>query len=235
MEIDRENCLVLIVEDELIIAEHISRILKSAGYRKSNYVTNADDAIAFLQQNSVDIVLTDIMIEGHKNGIDLGARIHSDFSIPFIYITSHSSRELVDNLMKTRPNAYLLKPFKKEDLIVAIELALFNSKASESEQTLQIKDGHAYAQIPFDDILWIEAEGNYSVIHSKSSKRRLIRSAITELFNQLPEETFIRIHRSYIVNKKMITSYTSSYVVVAGNKLTVGRTFKDQIMDNKRS
>lgn len=231
---ERENCMVLIVEDELIIAEHISRVLKTAGYTKSSYVTNAEDAIRFIEDHSPDIVLTDIMIEGDKTGIDLGGIIRNTYSIPFIYITSHSSKEIVDNLMQTRPNAYLLKPFKKEDLVVAIELALFNSRTASSEQSLQIKDGHAYAHVPFEDILWIEAEGNYSVIHSKSSKRRLIRSAITELFNQLPEEDFIRIHRSYVVNRKSISSYTSSYVVVEGNKLTVGRTFKDQIIEHKR-
>jgi len=233
--IDRENCLVLIVEDELIIAEHISRVLKTAGYTNTGYVTNAVDAVHFIETKSPGIILTDIMIDGDKTGIDLGKIIRDQYQIPFIYITSHSSQEIVDNLMRTRPNAYLMKPFKKEDLIVAIELALFNSKMAESSQSLQIKDGHAYAQIPFDDILWIEAEGNYSVIHSKSSKRRLIRSAISDLYDQLPEEEFIRIHRSYIVNKKMISSYTSSYVVVNGNKLTVGRTFKDQIIEHKRS
>ena len=230
-----ENSLVLIVEDELIIAEHISRVLRTAGYTNNEYVTNVKEAIAFIEERSPKIILTDIMLQGDETGIDLGEIIRDKYQIPFIYITSHSSKELVGNLMKTRPNAYLLKPFKKEDLVVAIELALFNSKSNDTEQFLQIKDGHAYAQIPFEDILWIEAEGNYSVIHTKSSKRRLIRTKITELEEQLPESDFLRVHRSYLVNKKMISSYASSYVVIEGTKLTVGRTYRDQVMDHKRS
>jgi DNA-binding LytR/AlgR family response regulator len=130
----------------------------------------------------------------------------------------------------TRPNAYLVKPFKKEDLIVAIELALFsselNTKANE-DASLIIKDGHAMAQIPYADILWMEAEGNYTLLFTSNHKKRLVRTVITELHQQLPAQDFIRIHRSYVVNKNHVTEYKSSMIHIKDSKLPVGRTYKE--------
>lgn len=221
--------LILIVEDELLIAENISRILRNAGYESVQYVTNVSEAIVIIETQKPQIVLTDIMLEGERTGIDLGNLIHSQYKIPFVYITSHSSPEMVAKVKFTHPNAYLVKPFKKEDLVVAIELALFNVNPSAAEQFLQIKDGHVVAQIPCSEILWLEAEGNYTVIYCRNTKRRLVRNVITELHSQLPNVDFVRIHRSYVVNKKMISEYSSSFVVVNDVKLPVGRTYREKL------
>lgn len=221
--------LILIVEDELLIAENISRILRNAGYESVQYVTNVDEAIGIIEAQKPQIVLTDIMLEGERTGIDLGNLIHSQYKIPFVYITSHSSPEMVAKVKFTHPNAYLVKPFKKEDLVVAIELALFNVNPAAAEQFLQIKDGHVVAQIPCSEILWLEAEGNYTVIFCQNTKRRLVRNVITELHSQLPNVDFVRIHRSYVVNKKMISEYSSAFVVINEVKLPVGRTYREKL------
>lgn len=222
--------LILIVEDELLIADNISRILKNAGYESVTYVTNVDEAISVIENQQPQIVLTDIMLEGDRTGVDLGNLIYTQYKIPFVYITSHSSPEMVAKVKFTRPNAYLVKPFKKEDLLVAMELALFNTNPDgSSDQVLQIKDGHAVAQIPYSDILWLEAEGNYTVIHCLNTKRRLVRNVITDLHAQITGHDFIRIHRSYVVNRKMISEYSASTVLVNGTKLPVGRTYREKL------
>ncbi len=224
-----KELLVLIVEDELLIADHISRVLSSAGYTNNSYVTSVQEAVAVIEEQRPQIVLTDIMLGGDRNGIDLGELLHHKYEIPFVYITSHSSPDMISKVKFTRPNAYLVKPFKKEDLLVAIELALFNSTTEEKEAVLQIKDGHSIVQIPHDDILWLEAEGNYTLIQTHSTKKRLLRSVITDLHQQLPENDFIRIHRSFVVNRKMITEYKASHVVVQNTKLPVGRTYREKL------
>lgn len=221
--------LILIVEDELLIADNISRILKNAGYESVLYVTNVSEAITIIENQYPQIVLTDIMLEGEQTGVDLGNLIHTQYKIPFVYITSHASPEMVARAKFTRPNAYLVKPFKKEDLLVALELALFNTNTESDDRVLQIKDGHAVAQIPHNDILWLEAEGNYTIIHCLNTKRRLIRNVITDLHEQMDSRDFIRIHRSYVVNRKMISEYAPSFVLVNGTKLPVGRTFREKL------
>jgi DNA-binding LytR/AlgR family response regulator len=221
---------ILIVEDELLIADHISRILNTAGFRNNRIVINVDEAIEAIQTQKPDIVLTDILLSGAKTGIDLGILLHTHYKMPFVYITSHSGSDMLSKAKHTHPNAYLVKPFKKEDLIVAIELALFNSELSTKsaeDAHLIIKDGHAMAQIPYADILWMEAEGNYTQLFTSNNKRRLVRTVITELHQQLPAHDFLRIHRSYVINKNYVTEYKSSLIHIKETKLPVGRTYKE--------
>jgi two-component system response regulator LytT len=224
------NCPVLIVEDELLIADHISRILRSAGFSNILIAINVDEAITAIKDQKPQVVLTDIMLGSSKTGIDLGGLLQSEYKIPFIYITSHSDPEMLSKAKHTHPNAYLVKPFKKEDLLVAIELALFSAETltkPKDGQRLLIKDGHAMAQIPYDDILYLEAEGNYTLLHTNTGKKRLIRSVITDIHEKLPSEDFIRVHRSFVVNKKHVTGYKSSMVYIKAIKLPVGRTYKE--------
>src|ERR1700752_2398435 len=195
---------ILIVEDELLIAEHMATVLKMAGYTNYSIAISVKEALEAIAKNKPNIVLTDIALGSDKTGIDLGAMLHQEFKIPFIYITSHVSPDILATAKYTHPNAYLVKPFKKEDLLVAIELALFsselNTKANDNE-TLLVKDGHALARIPYAEILWLQAEGNYTLLYTSNNKKRLVRNLITELFQQLPGTNFIRIHKSYGVNK----------------------------------
>ena len=224
--------LILIVEDELLIAEHISRVLTNAGYSSTYSVTNVEDAISIIETEQPQMVLTDIMLLGTQTGIDLGNLLHQKYQIPFVYITSHSSSDRITQAKFTHPNAYLVKPFKREDLLVAIELALFNSstEARQPSQYLMVKDGRATAQIPYGEILWLEAEGNYTLLNTETQKKRLLRFMITDLHQQLPENDFIRIHRSFVVNRTKITEFASAYVVINNVKLPVGRTYKESLM-----
>lgn len=222
---------ILIVEDELLIAEHISRVLHAAGYSKTFVAINVEEAIDLIQTQKPDIILTDIALGSSKTGIDLGHLLYTHYKIPFVYITSHSSDDVLQKARHTFPNAYLVKPFKKEDLLIAIDLALFNSKlsAKNAEEYLTIKDGHAIAQLQFDAIVWMEADGNYTTIYTTNNKKRLVRQVITDLHHQLPVQDFVRIHRSYVINKTHVTEYKSSMVHLGDIKLPVGRTYKDTL------
>ncbi len=127
MSLDKAKCF-LIVEDELLIAEHISGILTKAGYVNNTIAISVDEAIESIEKHRPDMVLTDIALGNQRTGIDLGQLLFEQYKISFIYITSHSSPEILTKAKHTHPNAFLVKPFKKEDLLVAIELALFNSE-----------------------------------------------------------------------------------------------------------
>jgi len=227
-----KNCIVLIVEDELLIAEHILRTLKLAGYANVNTANTVDEALVNIELLKPHIVLTDIMLGTTKTGIDLGQLLYNTYKIPFIYITSHSSSEMLTKAKHTHPNAYLVKPFKKEDLLIAIELALFSAEIqtkTTSEKSLVIKDGHAMAQIPIDDITYLEAEGNYTLLYTSNGKKKLVRTVITELYQQLANDGFLKIHRSYVVNKKAVTTYKATQIYINDIILPVGRTFKEKI------
>jgi two-component system, LytTR family, response regulator LytT len=222
----------LIVEDELLIAEMISEILENAGHKLTRITDSVEGAIKEIEMRRPSMVLTDIALGRERSGIDLGKLLHNDYKIPFIYISSHSSPEILGQAKHTRPNAYIVKPFKAEDLLVAIELAMFNSSVQTSvpeKEELMVKDGRAMIRLPYNEILWLEADGNYTTFHVKSGKRRVVRTSISEYESQLNEHYFIRIHKSYIVNHNLVDKVTSSSIFINGQELSVGRTYQPAV------
>ncbi len=223
----------LIVEDEFLIAETISEILSNAGFLQVRIVSSVEEAIKEIEYRKPDMVLTDINLGKEKSGIDLGGLLHKQYHIPFIYITSHSSPEILGKAKHTRPNAYIVKPFKNEDLMVAIELALFNStKAADSTidySELIVKEGRAIVRLNTNDIKWMETEGNYTTINLVDAKRRVVRIPISELQQQLSTQQFVRIHKSYLINKKYITEIRTNSVFIQDFELPIGRAFQASV------
>lgn len=220
----------LIVEDELLISETIADILRRSGHTNIRQVDSVEDAVKEIKAQKPDLILTDIALGKEKTGIDLGTLLHQTFNIPFIYITSHSSPEILGKAKHTRPNAYIIKPFKNEDLQVAIEFALFNSdvKSSDAEESehLTVKDGRALLKLAYSDIKWLEADGNYTGIILSNGKKHLIRTTFSEIETLLNKKIFIRIHKSYIVNQKHVTEITLSSIRIGEQELPVGRTYQ---------
>lgn len=225
----------LIVEDEFLIAETISEILTNSGFSQVRIASSVEEAITEIESCRPDMVLTDINLGKEKSGIDLGEQLYKKYHIPFIYITSHSSPEILGKAKHTRPNAYIVKPFKNEDLMVAIELALFNSGSPKSNTTdnseLIVKEGRAIVHLNCNDIKWMETEGNYTTINLVDVKRRVVRIPISDLQQQLSSQQFIRIHKSYLVNKKYITEIRTNSILIKELELPIGRAFQASVSD----
>jgi DNA-binding LytR/AlgR family response regulator len=229
------DSVFLIVEDELLIAETIAGFLEKEGCKKITIVESVEEAVQCLESEKIDFVLTDIELGRNKTGIDLGNLLNTKYHIPFIYITSHADRTMIDRAKHTRPNAYIVKPFKKEDLLVAIELGLYNTAHApvkhEDNDELTVKDGRAMVRLYHSNILWLESDGNYTIIYLKESNRRVIRTALSELEEQLPAAKFIRIHKSCIINKKQVTELRANAVIINNEELPIGRTYQQNVTD----
>lgn len=225
----------LIVEDELLIAETISDFLKAEGCTNILIAESVDEAIELLNSNKINFVLTDIALGSDRSGIDLGNLLNSQYKMPFIYITSHADRVMIDKAKHTHPSAYILKPFKKEDLLIAIELGLFsasiNSQKQNDEEELIIKDGRAMVRLYHSSILWLEADGNYTSIYLTGNERRVVRIALSDLEEQLSSSNFVRIHKSFVVNKKHVTEIKSTSLIINEQELAVGRTYQANLSE----
>lgn len=229
------NSVFLIVEDELLIAETIADFLRKEGCEQITMVESVEDAVKCIETGHIDFVLTDIKLGKMKTGIDLGNLLHTKYHIPFIYITSHADKTMIDLAKHTRPTAYIVKPFKREDLLIAIELGLYNVAHSpvkhEDNEEITVKDGRAMVRLYHSNILWLESDGNYTIIHLKESSRRVIRTALSELEEQLPATKFIRIHKSCIINKKQVTELRPNVVIINNEELPIGRTYQSNVAD----
>ncbi|MFY7910528.1 MAG: response regulator transcription factor [Emticicia sp.] len=117
---------ILIIEDDPIIAVDIADFLNNVDYRVSGIAHNPTQAFEQLRSNSPDLVLLDINLSAEQNGIDIATYIHQNLSIPFIFLTSYSTREVLNKAKITEPSGYIVKPFDEEDLFATIEIALYN-------------------------------------------------------------------------------------------------------------
>lgn len=115
---------VLIVEDDKIIAQIADWRLTNLGYRVCGRAATGAEAMELVGKHKPDIVLMDINIKGDIDGIETAKMIKKDFSIPVVYVTSHSEGPTLERAKETKPDGFILKPFEDDDLRVAIELAL---------------------------------------------------------------------------------------------------------------
>lgn len=114
----------LVVEDELVVAHDLSNLLKQVGYTVPAIAMSVPAAIEAIERHSPDIALVDIVLEGKRDGIDLGMILRNEYDLPFLYVTSHADRGTVERAKATRPSGYLLKPFTEAEVYAATEIAL---------------------------------------------------------------------------------------------------------------
>jgi two-component SAPR family response regulator len=117
---------IYIVEDDMLMAASLKHMLLNLGHSVCGSSTNYNQAVAELEKMNVDLVITDIMLTGHKTGIDLGKYIKDNLNIPLIYQSSVTSNEIIGDALANYPEAYLYKPVSKASLSDAI--STFNKK-----------------------------------------------------------------------------------------------------------
>ena len=117
---------VLIVEDEVPIANDIAETLEGIDYEVSGIAYDSDKAMHELKYNCPDIVILDINLEGEKDGVDIANVIKSKYELPFIYLTSYGDKKTIERAKLTRPMGYIMKPFSPTELFSTLEIALYN-------------------------------------------------------------------------------------------------------------
>jgi YesN/AraC family two-component response regulator len=120
---------IIIVEDERLVAQDIAQILKDEGYMVCAIASDGKTAIQKIIEFSPDLVLLDIRIKGEIDGVEVAEHIQSFFAIPVIYLTAFSDAETLARVKATHPMGYVLKPFRREQLLSSITIALSTYQA----------------------------------------------------------------------------------------------------------
>ncbi len=224
---------ILIVEDEPIISSDIEMTLEDLGYEVTGIVDNAEDAMLSINNNPPHLILLDINLEGDVDGIMLAEDINENFKIPFIFLTSNADKLTINRVKRTQPSGFIVKPFVDKDLQSNIEIALFSKKnvlnnSGEKSASFFVKDGGSLVKVNIKDIMFIQADDNYSRIYS-IQKNYIISSTLKKVAERLDESQFIRIHRSYIINKTFIDKIKNSFVFIKNHQLPIGRSYHDDL------
>ncbi len=233
-----QNARVYIVEDELIVAEELRGDLKQIGCDVVGNSDNFHEAIQYISETRPEILLLDVNILGEKNGIDLAKAVREIYSPVLIFLSAYSDKHTLQQAKLVQPDAYLLKPYDIQALEVSLDIAFSNAQ-ERNLRSLQdpfqpghlfIKLGEVYKKVLLHDLLYIEADGSYILIHMRGKKATLAMNLKT-FMEKVNASNLVRIHRKYVVNVSLIESFDESNIWI--NKLLclpVSNTYKDDLL-----
>lgn len=229
---------ILVVEDEIIIADNICDVLDELGYESLEPAINYTEAIQTIKEEQPDLAILDIQLSGKKNGIDIAKKIRETFDFPFIFLTSNADTVTVSEAKKVMPPAYLIKPFTKEELYSSIEIALHNYSKKIGEVTgdnliikdaFFIKEKKLFIKLKFEDVLYLKSEHVYIEITLVNNKKYVIRGSLNHIILKL-DATFIRVHRSYIVNLNYLEQIDNTIIKIKKESIPIGKKYKEDLL-----
>ena len=210
---------ILIVEDEYLIADMLEIMLRRNGDNEVVHADTIEKASKALEEEP-DVCLVDIRLNG-ENGIDF-ARLLQQREIPFVFITANNELETIKSAAQTNPQAYLSKPIKEKDLIATLEII-----RARFPKYIWVRTSLGKKKIRQGDILYIEADNVYSkiVCESRTYMERITLKEIEELL----EPCFIKVHRSFIVNRNKIDSFKSSELRIKDYQIPVSKKYQELV------
>jgi DNA-binding LytR/AlgR family response regulator len=187
--------------------------------------TNAFEAIAYLQDNKVDLLFLDIKMPD-ISGIEFIGCLQS---VPMVIFTTAYSQYAVNGFELSAID-YLLKPFSLARFTKACNKALEHKhlRNKEADNYIFVKTGYEEEKVLLADILYIEAEGNY-LTYVLTNRKLLSRQTMAEILKILPPEQFIRIHRSYVIALDKIEKMARQDITVAGKMIPIGVSYEGQV------
>lgn len=225
------NCIIL-DDDELDRLTIYSFARKYPFLNICGTFASATEAIPVIAGKNIDIILSDIDMPG-ISGLDFRRKL---LEVPVcIFITSYP-----DNAIESFELAaldFIVKPVNGERFDRAITRAKqyldFKEKASKlepdpAENSIFIKDGYDSIKVSLQDILYLEALKDYTRIATEQ-KNHYVLSPISNLLKEKKFQSFIRIHRSFAVQKQLIKKITPYEVVVNAISIPIGRSYKDTL------
>ncbi len=224
---------ILIVEDEVLIAEMIKLFLEESGHSVQEICISYDEAVKAFKEKRPDLAILDIRLYGDKSGIDFARYLGSQpEETPFIFLTSQHDKHIFNIAVDTTPYGYLTKPIRRESLWTTMETAyrLYEEKYA-TGSTLQVFDGNKKHKIYDNDIIYIKSEHVYSVIYMTRGRQITIRKPIRQILEDSSSQLLFHCHRSYIINTKKIASWNSKVLTMEdGAMIPVSRKQKDQLL-----
>lgn len=188
--------------------------------------TDALKAMEYLQKHHVDLIFLDIKMPD-ISGIDFYNSLNSK---PLLVFTTAYSEHAVTSFEMDAVD-YLLKPFSLARFLKACNKAyeLYNYRNSnEVTDYIYVKSGYEQIKVPFEDILYLEATGNYITFVLQDNKI-LSRNTFAEVLDLLPKDKFVRIHRSYIASINKIEKVERDQLTIKNKEIPVSDTYRQAL------
>ena len=134
--LSREKINLMIVEDNPLIAEDLSSFLNSEDFTVVGIAHNGEQAIDILSNRKPNFAILDIHLGTGMTGLDVAEIIHSNYNIPYIFLTSFDDERTLNEAHEHSPYGYIVKPFQDRTLLATIKLAISNYNKAQNAETL---------------------------------------------------------------------------------------------------
>ncbi|MBR9920290.1 MAG: response regulator transcription factor [Bacteroidetes bacterium] len=227
------NFRILIVEDEILIADTIKRYLRSAGHAVVGNAISYEEGVEMIHKQRPDLVLLDIRLNGPKTGIDLARYIQkSKINCPYIFLTAQSDAKNIMQAKETLPGGYLTKPLQKESLIASIEIVMHRFfSQDENKKSVLLNDGSQKIRVETNNILFLQSEHVYVRVFLEGEESILQRSSMKELMDQLPADIFLQTHRSFIINVNKVKNWKTESLFIGQQEIPVSRGRRKDVFE----
>lgn len=221
------NCLL--IDDEYLALDLLENyLMRIEGFQIVDKLINPKKAIDVCKHNSIDLLFLDIQMP-QINGIELLKKL--PYQPITIFTTAHNNFAALAYELNVVD--YLVKPYSFERFLNCMhkaEKALENITV-EGDRTLQVKADGLWVNIPYAAILYIEGWKEYVRIHCINKIYTVLKS-MSSLEALLPNEAFIRIHKSYIVATSAVTGFNAEEIGLSNEiKLPISRKKKEYVTE----
>lgn len=224
---------IIIDDDEIDRLTVVSYAKRFPNLKIIGVFENAEDALPLLEKEKIDILFLDIDMPS-LNGLDFRKKA---MQVPVcIYITAHPEHAVESFELDTLD--FIVKPIKIDRFTQTMskieDYMELKHKAQLFESTIggdviYIKEGHAETKVKLHDILYLEALKDYTKIVT-STKRHCVLTSIGNLLKEPYFQSFVRIHRSFAVQKQYIEKkMTNELLLNNGALIPIGRSYKDNL------
>ncbi len=220
----------IIVDDEFMAQDIIkgyADLLPKLQWMKS--CNDAIEAIEYLNENKVDLIFLDLNMP-KLTGFDF---LKTLIAPPKVIVTTAHKEHALEGYELNIVD-YLLKPFSFERFLKAVNKVMLSKPTSGNDNgeihksSLFLKSEKKYFQVFINDILYIEAAGNYSKVMLENTTI-LVREKISDLIKSLPDTEFMQVHKSFAIAKQYIDSIEGNRIFIGKHEIPIGNMFKSNI------